>query len=382
MYGGGLLYALNRGRITFNYLGSTIDRSFTNDSSDVPATAWSKFTLNRYNSRSDFFELFTTLALSKDLNLLAGASHQAQSMEYDGYEISDFGRTDYDAISSDLAHVNNTSLYATLSAGFQKGFGFETGLRTNFHSVYGNALTFNVNPYYLIDKQFKVFVSYGSSFRNPALYQLYSPYGNLDLSPELAKTYEAGFQVFGEDTRDFLRLVVFGRQYNDMIIFESKDVAPWGMYNNLDKKSSNKGLELEGTRRWNKLTTGFNYTVLNGVISDDLAQKGDDIRAFLRRPNHTVNIRVGYAFNERLNVGIHSQYLSRRNDTFYNSATFGTEAKILDAYTLINLQANYQVTPNFRINFSGQNIFNVDYQEVYGYNSRKATFLAGLRVNF
>lgn len=382
MYGGGLLYTLNKGRITFNYLGSTIDRSFTNDSSDVPAAAWSKFSSNRYNSRSDFFELFSHLSLSKSLNLLAGASHQTQSMDYSGYEINDWGRTDYDAISSDLAHVSNSSVYATLSGGFQKGFGFEAGARTNFHSVYGNTLTFNLNPYYLVDKQLKIFASYGSSFRNPALYQLYSPYGNLDLSPELARTYEAGFQVFGEDTRDFFRIVAFGRQYDDMIIFESIAQAPWGVYNNLSKKTSNKGVELEGTKRWNKLTAGINYTVLDGVISDDLAQKGDEIRAFLRRPNHTVNLRAGYSFNDRLTVGIQSQSFSRRNDVFYNSATFGTEAKILDAYTLVHVQANYQVTPNFRINFSGQNIFNADYQEIYGYNSRKATFLAGVRINF
>lgn len=382
MYGGGLLYTLNKGRVTFNYLGSTIDRSFTNDSADVPATAWSRFSENRYQSRSDFFELFTTLSLSKNLNLLAGASHLAQSMDYTGYEINDWGRTDYDAISSDLAHIGNSSIYATLSAGFQKGFGFEAGLRTNFHSVYGNTFTFNLNPYYLIDNQFKVFASYGSSFRNPALYQLYSPYGNLDLSPELARTYEAGFQVFGENSRDFFRLVAFGRQYDDMIIFESIAQAPWGVYNNLDKKASQKGVEIEGTKQWNKLTTGINYTVLDGVISDDLAQKGDEIRAFLRRPNHTVNIRAGYSFNERLTVGIQSQYLSKRNDTFYNSATFGTEAKLLDAYTLIHIQAHYQVTPHIRINFSGQNIFNADYQEIYGYNSRKATFLLGGRVNF
>lgn len=382
MYGAGLIYTLNKGKITFNYLGSTIDRSFTNDSADVPATAWSKFSFNGYNSRSDFFELYSNLALGKNLNLLAGASHQKQNMDYNGYEINEWGRTDYDAISSDLAHISNSSIYATLNGGFEKGFGFEAGVRTNFHSAYGNTFTFNLNPYYLIDKQLKVFASYGSSFRNPALYQLYSPYGNLDLRPELAKTYEAGFQVFGENSRDFFRIVAFGRQYDDMIIFESIDHAPWSIYNNLSRKTSDKGVELEGNRQWNRFTAGFNYTVLSGTISDDLAQKGDEIRAFLRRPNHTVNLRAGYAFTSKLTIGVQSQYLSRRNDTFYNPATFGTEGKILEAYTLVNVQASYDINPHFRVNFSGQNIFNADYQEVYGYNSRKATFLAGLRINF
>ena len=380
MYGAGLSYTLTKGKITFNYLRSTINRSFTNDSADVPATAWSKFSFNGYDSRSDFFELYSHLALSKNLDLLAGASHQKQNMDYSGYEINDWGRTDYDAISSDLAHISNSGIYATLNGGFSKGFGFEAGVRTNFHSAYGNTLTFNLNPYYLIDNQLKVFASYGSSFRNPALYQLYSPYGNLDLHPELARTYEAGFQVFGENPRDFFRVVAFGRQYDDMIIFESITQAPWGKYNNLHKKASDRGVEVEGNYQWNKLAAGINYTLLDGTISDDLIQKGDEIRAFLRRPNHTVNLRAGYSFN-KLALGVQGQYLSKRNDTFYNPDTFGTEAKILSAYTLVHLQANYGVTPNVRINFSGQNIFNVDYQEVYGYNSRKATFLAGVRVD-
>ncbi len=382
MYGAGLLYKLNKGQITFNYLGSSINRTFTNDSTDVAPTAWSNFTFNQYDSKSNFFELYSNLSLTEQVKLLVGANFQNQNMDYSGYEVSSFGRTDYDAISSNLAKINNTSVYATLNSNFQNGFGFEVGSRANFHSEYGNTMTFNLNPYYTFDQQFKVFASYGSSFRNPALYQLYSPYGNLDLKPEQAKTYEAGLQVFGENTSDFFRIVAFGRQYNDMIIFESISAAPWGKYNNLDKKTTNKGVEIEGNKQWGKLTTGFNYTFLNGEISDDLVNKGDEIRSFLRRPNHTINLRAGYSFNNKLNVGVQSQSLSKRNDTFYNSSTYATEAKFLDAFTLINVQANYKVTENVKLNFSGQNIFNVDYTEVYGYNSRKATFMIGARVNF
>jgi vitamin B12 transporter len=382
MFGGGLNYDLSKGKIIFNYLGSTIDRSFTNDSSDVPMSAWSKYSFNQYHSKAHFLELYSNFSISEQLKFLAGISHQIQNMDYSGFEISDFGRTDFEDINADLAKINNTSVYATVNGTFKGGFGFEAGARTNFHSAYGNTLTFNLNPYFFFDDQFKVFASYGSSFRNPALYQLFSPYGNVNLSPELAKTYEAGFQVFGEDKRDFMRIVAFGRQYNDMIIFESTTTAPWGRYNNLDQKASNKGVELEGQKQWNKLSTGFNYTLLDGTISDDLVQDGDEIRAFLRRPNHTINLRVGYNFGKKLTIGLQSQSLSKRNDTFYNSTNYETEGKILKAFTLIHLQANYALTENIKINFSGQNIFNVDYQEVYGYNSRKATLLGGVRVNF
>lgn len=382
MYGGGLLYTLPKGKITFNYLGSAINRTFTNDSADVATTAWSRFSLNEYTSRSDFFELFSTLSLGQNLHLLAGASHMAQNMDYKGYEVSEWGRTDYDAITSDLAHTGNSSIYANLSGSFPKGFGFEAGARSNFHSVYGNTFVFHLNPYFLIQRHVKVFASYGSSFRNPALYQLYSPYGNLDLTPELARTYEAGVQVFGKDPRDFVRVLGFGRQYNDMIIFESLPMAPWGIYTNLHEKTTQQGVELEAVKRWNKFTAGLNYTLLDGTVSDDLAGKGEEIRAFLRRPRHTLNLKAGYTFADRLTVGIQSQYLSKRNDTFYNPATYVTEAKILDGYSLVHLQAQYRVSPHVSLHFSGQNIFNADYQEMYGYNSRKATFLVGGRVNF
>src|SRR5690606_9987349 len=154
-------------------------------------------------------------------------------------------------------------------------------------------------------------------------------------------------------------------------------MAPWGIYTNLHEKTTQQGVELEAVKRWNKFTAGLNYTLLDGTVSDDLAGKGEEIRAFLRRPRHTLNLKAGYTFADRLTVGIQSQYLSKRNDTFYNPATYVTEAKILDGYSLVHLQAQYRVSPHVSLHFSGQNIFNADYQEMYGYNSRKATFLVG-----
>lgn len=381
VWGAGLNYQKAQTGITFNYQGSRIKRDFINDSTNVPAAAFSMYSANHYNSKANFLELYSNVALSQDVKLLLGASHQFQDMDYTGFEISEWGRTDYDPVKSELAKTNQSALYAVLNGQLDNGLGLEAGLRGNRHSNYGNNFPYNINPYYLINQQVKLFASLGTSYRNPALYQLFSPYGNVDLTPEKAQTFEGGIQVFGKQAADYIRAVLFGRNYDNMIIFQSISSEPWGIYNNLDQKSKQRGFELEVNKRLGNFSAQANYTYLDGLISDDLSKDNDAIMEFLRRPKHTLNLGVAYSFNDKFNVGIQSQTWSKRNDTFFNSETFASEAVILDDFTLFHAQAAYHINDQITINLSGQNIFNKDYMEIYGFNSRGATFSGGLRVS-
>jgi vitamin B12 transporter len=63
------------------------------------------------------------------------------------------------------------------------------------HSVYNSNFVFNVNPsYFFSEIPLKLLASYSTAYITPSLYQLYSPYGNLNLTPEESATVEAGFE--------------------------------------------------------------------------------------------------------------------------------------------------------------------------------------------
>ena len=91
---------------------------------------------------------------------------------------------------------------------------------------------------------------------------------------------------------------------------------------------------------------------------------------------------MNYKF-KRGTFGINYQYVDQRSDAFYNSNIWATEGVNLSAYQLVNSNISYEVLPN-RLQVFGAvtNIFNEDFQEVIGYNSRGRNFKLGLNFMF
>src|SRR6185436_14834190 len=124
---------------------------------------------------------------------------------------------------------NQTGLYAAVNVNDKSGFNLELGNRMNIHSENGSKYVFNINPSYLLKKQFKLFANLSSGYRIPSLYQLFSEYGNIELEPESSITAEAGLQFFSVDNKFMGRVTGFMRNMKDVIAFQTK-------YVNLDKQ--------------------------------------------------------------------------------------------------------------------------------------------------
>ena len=99
------------------------------------------------------------------------------------------------------------------------GFNLELGNRLNIHSAYGSNYVFNINPSYLLNRQFKLFANLSSGYRTPSLYQLVSEFGNRDLKPESAFTLEGGVQYFSPDNKFSGRLTGFKRDVRMLFSF-------------------------------------------------------------------------------------------------------------------------------------------------------------------
>jgi vitamin B12 transporter len=375
--GGGLQLELPKGKLVFNYLYNQTYRNFLNDSAHVAPSAFSSFSNTDYTSKASFAEIFTNFKLHKTTEWLIGADYRAQNMAYDYFSVSSFGPYTDTPILPDLAQINNQSIYSSLNVNLKTGLGLELGGRFNNHSVYGNNFTYSVNPFYAVNDYIKFFATASSSFKNPALYQLYSPYGNLALQPENAKTVDLGWQIFGKSKTNYLRMVYFNRRYTDLISFLSISKPPYGQYVNLAEQT-NDGLEVDGNLNHKKLSLSSNYTFLDGKISDDLKSNSKEINAFLRRPNHNLNFTVSYSFSSKLKGSVTGQHLSKRNDLYYNSDTFSNSAVILDGFSQIHTNWNYKINDELGVFLNIQNITNKTFTEIYGYSSRPFTALVGL----
>ena len=375
--GGGAEFLLKNGKLTFNHLHNKTNRYYLNDLNYVPKDSYYFFSEGNYGSKAEFSELFTNLKINKNTDILIGSDFRFQNMSYSYYSLSNFKYEDTPIVPKD-ATIKNGSAYSSISVKNLGNFGIEFGGRLNYHSTYKWNNTFAINPYFNVNKKLKIFTSYATSYRNPALYQLFSPYGNLDLQPEKAKTFEFGSQINHE--KNNLRVVYFDRKLDNVIFFLSSFEPPYGKYINQNQQRD-KGLEIDANLIISKLSISTNYTLLNAKITDIKNGKDSTYSNLLRKPKNVFNLSLSYQFSSKISGNVSYQFFSKRTDLYYNPSTYLVENVDLKQYQLINLNLSYKIKPNLAIYAGAQNLGNVKYTEIYGYKSRPLTLSGGIRIN-
>lgn len=374
----GLEYTLKKGRILFNYLHNNSERTYTNDSSFVPASAFNKFDRSYYGTVSKFAELYTNLELTKNLELVLGVDYRNQNTDQTYVSVSAYGAYESPAIKAAIANTSIFSVYSSLILKKSEGLGVEIGGRFNNHSTYSTNFTYNFNPYFWVNNRTKLFVSVASSFKAPSLYHLYSPYGNTSLKPETASTLDAGFQVFGKTKQNYIRAVYFKRNIDNVIFFKSLPIDPYGQYINLNKQNDS-GLELEAVGGWNKWRFSANYTYLTGAVTTQNAiGKDTTYNNLFRRPKQMLNLSLGYNFSSKFSANASLRAIGERKDLFFNDQTYLVETINLAAYTTIDLYAEYRPVKNFKLFTDFRNITNQQFFDLVGYATRRFNFMAGV----
>ncbi|HTL08029.1 MAG TPA: TonB-dependent receptor, partial [Chitinophagaceae bacterium] len=244
--------------------------------------------------------------------------------------------------------------------------------------------TYSFNPSYTIAEQVKLFANIASGFRAPSLYHLASEYGNTRLQPEKSTSYEGGVQYFNKGNTVNIRVNYFNRIIRDVIIFRSLSAPPYAQYDNADKQKDH-GFELEATllpaARW---SIRANYTYTNGKVTTLSPGSGKDSSYYnlYRRPKNTANLTLGYQASAKWYASLGFRWVDKRDDLFYNSNTFSTEQKVLAAYYNLDVYISYQAASFVKIFADLRNITNRQYFDLYGYNSRRFNFMAGILLNF
>ncbi|SOE20348.1 vitamin B12 transporter [Spirosomataceae bacterium TFI 002] len=376
--GGGFDIGLDKSKIVMNYLISKIDRTFEDDSTDVAVTAFNKYSLSTFGTLSNFLDLYGSFDLNKNLKLLAGGEFTTQNTDQSYRSVSDFGEFIDAPIEAKLAQMENYAMYTSLNYQSETGFGVEAGFRANHHSTYDWNSSYTLSTFYKISPSIKALAVWASSFKNPSLYQLFSPYGNTDLTPEKSNNLDLGLEWRSVDQQRFVQLAYFNRNIKNGIVFQGLDSAPYGIYMNQDEQKD-QGVELDVVQKVGSFRMNGNYTFLNGYAFVKDANDQDKKYNLLRRPKNAFNVGIGYSVSPKLNLDANFQFTGSREDRFYNSTTFSTEEVNLASYGVLNVVANYDITKSFHVFANLRNITNAKYQEVYGFNSEPFNFKVGIR---
>lgn len=359
---------------TFRAFQDLIHREFRNDSTDIPSNAWSKFGLSSYAGLSQGFEAFVKIPVKENAALLLGSEYRRQKTEQYDLSISDYGSY----VSPDLSEKQKTQqilgTYLTLQQSW-KNWGYEVGVRWNTQSTFGNYFTYNLNPYWAISQTAKVFGNFYTSFKTPSIYQLASPYGNLDLQPEQGKTIELGIEKNYKSWN--MRLVGFQNDVNQGIVFQSMDTEPFGKYQNISRQKT-QGIEFELGFKSTTWQVDFNYTYLKGEMID----RDSTYSSLIRRPTNAWNLHLQAKLTNKWSVGVTNQFVGQRTDYFYDESTYSVQPNPMNSYIWTDISVHFQFNKNWKLTGVLKNALNQEITEITGYSGQPRNVQISLMGNF
>lgn len=274
--------------------------------------------------------------------------------------------TSVDTFEEQSAEMSGVYLQDSFKIG--EAVDIAAGLRYDDHSQSGGKLTGRIAPQYRIKATgTRIKGTYGTGFKAPSLFQLYSTYGNSALQAEESQGWDAGVeQELG--SADFTAEVTwFGNRYDNMIDYDYST----SKYMNTAKAKSDGVEAALNLKPHKRLELRFNYTYTE-------TENETTGLTLLRRPRNKAGMSLNWKPIDKLNLGAAANYVGVRRDQDFTTST----SIDLEDYMLVNLSGSYDITSNFQLFARVSNVFNESYEEVYGYGTMGVAGYGGVKVSF
>jgi len=249
------------------------------------------------------------------------------------------------------------------------------GGRHDDNSVFDDAETWKFEGIYRLDESTRFRAAAGTAIKNPTFGELYGIYSgfqsNSDLTPEQSQSWELGVDKALLDDRLEVKATYFNAKLENEISSKcirgctddnwSNDIyQPY----NISGISRQQGLELASSWFVNEsvvLDASYTYT--------DSTQNGVDE---IRRARHLGSLNLLWRVQDNLTINANAQHNGTQTDLY---------GVILDAFTLVNVNASFNATDKLDLYLRLDNLFDEDYQEVFGYQTLGFGASFGLRYS-
>jgi vitamin B12 transporter len=266
------------------------------------------------------------------------------------------------------------------------GFTWTANARLDDYSDFDNAFTWQVAASQHIHSNWKLRGSVGTGSKAPTFTERYGFYpdyfmGNPGLEPEQSKGWELGVETGFDNGNYRLGVTYFDQKLEneiDSFVFDPNTFLFTAV--NKDESSKRKGVEVIFDGQLAKdFSFNASYTYLNATESDALGNTFEEVR----RPRNTASLNLRYFFaGNRGNLNLNVNYNGSQLDNFYPPPFFGLEQVTLDSYTLVDLAAAWKLNDSLELVGRLTNIFDADYEEIYGFARPGRAIYGGLRGRF
>ncbi|MCP8895140.1 TonB-dependent receptor [Shinella daejeonensis] len=288
------------------------------------------------------------------------------------------------------SHLNETfsrrahSLVGEYRGEFLDQFYLNGGLRQDWNDAFANAATWTVSGAWQIPgAHTRLHASIGTAVTNPTFYEQFGYFpgafiGNPNLRPEESRGWDIGVEQRFFDGE----LIVDVTYFNQNLKSEIATVSDANFNTtavNLDGTSKRQGVEVAATVDFfNGFTATAAYTYTD---ASEQSTAGGPRQAEVRRPRHAGSVNAAYVFDEgRARVFAEAIFNGKMEDAVF--ATLLPPRVPLAGYTVVNIGGSYKLNETVEIFGRIDNLFDRDYQEVYGYNAPGLAAFAGVKATF
>jgi len=286
-----------------------------------------------------------------------------------GFEYKDIdGFNQYNTFPQSQADFSNKAVFISNTYNISKNTLIETNLRYDHYNVFDSKTTYKIGVKHDHDfiKGFNTSANYYTSYDAPSSYQL----ANTVFGTQLKPSYTKGFDI-SASYKDVLSVTYFHNEVEDNIDY---DMTNYGYYN-VGGKSKFSGLELVSQYSLDDLGLHLsaNYTHLFSFEKED----GSELP---RRAKDTLNVSINKYTDNNTHIGLNAQYIGDRLDT---DGAYPVPAKVSTGnYTLWNLNFGMKLIDDVDISLHAKNIFDKDYESVYGYATQGRSIYAKIKYTF
>ncbi|MDJ0928896.1 MAG: TonB-dependent receptor [Gammaproteobacteria bacterium] len=337
------------------------------------------FTVGRRTSKQDGDRHGFVLQTSWDFTPSPNEYRLTLALDYDKEE---FDQLDIEfGGSASLTEDRDTMGYAAeFMAQPWDSLNLTASLRYDDNDKFKNKTTYRLTGVYRIDAtDTRLHTSLGTGMKKPTFLDLFGFFpdfftGNPDLKPEESAGFDIGVDQGFWNGRGRVDLTWFYAELTDEI---TTLFFPVNTAINAEGTSRRQGLEVDlRLALLEQLDMQASYT-----YTDSKAPTGENGKATeLRRPRHMAALNLNYGFlGQRAGVNLNVSYTGDQKDQDFSQ--FPSPIVTLDAYTLVNLTASYRISENFTLYARAENLFDEQYENVFGYRTPGAGYYAGVRLN-
>ena len=252
-------------------------------------------------------------------------------------------------------------LYETL---ISKNFGFSLGLRGDDRNNLASQETPKITAFYNLNDEWRLRANWGEGFKLPTIFQSTffccgAEKPNENLLPETSEGYEIGIDYKSSENFNKIGVTFFDQDISNMIDFSFSI----GGYENV-KKVYSKGVEVNFVSKLRD-----NITISGSFSKLDSKNEFGSRLSRLPEEKGSLNIDFSLGLNNNFYISL-----------FYNGDEVDPRGEVSDWFRS-DLNFSRNISDKAKVYFKVKNIFDEQYQDIYGYGTEERSFSVGINLS-